>query len=122
MPLRVRSVRFRPVAVRSTVKVNGGKVVSYVDHCGSGPAVLLLHSYLMDADRVADDVTAASPAPGGDALTGAAVSEPSPLPPPTAFAGLGPSGRRLWSKPVSGYGPGRQPRECGGRQTEGDHS
>jgi pimeloyl-ACP methyl ester carboxylesterase len=58
MPLRMRSVRFRLAAVRSTVKVNGGQVVSYVDHGGSGPAVLLLHSYLMDADMFAPQVRA----------------------------------------------------------------
>jgi len=40
------------------VKVNKGQLVSYVDHGGDGPAVLLLHSYLMDADMFAPQVTA----------------------------------------------------------------
>jgi pimeloyl-ACP methyl ester carboxylesterase len=44
--------------MRSTAKVNGGQLVSYVDHGGSGPAVLLLHSYLMDADMFAPQVAA----------------------------------------------------------------
>lgn len=43
--------------MRSTVKVNG-QPVSYVDHGGSGPVVLLLHSYLMDADMFAPQVAA----------------------------------------------------------------
>lgn len=44
--------------MRSTAKVNGDQLVSYVDHGGSGPAVLLLHSYLMDADMFAPQVAA----------------------------------------------------------------
>jgi pimeloyl-ACP methyl ester carboxylesterase len=44
--------------MRSTVKVNDGQLVSYVDHGGSGPTVLLLHSYLMDADMFAPQVAA----------------------------------------------------------------
>lgn len=42
--------------MRSTAKVNDGQLVSYVDHGGAGPAVLLLHSYLMDADMFAPQV------------------------------------------------------------------
>ena len=42
--------------MRSTAKVNDSQLVSYVDHGGSGPAVLLLHSYLMDADMFAPQV------------------------------------------------------------------
>jgi pimeloyl-ACP methyl ester carboxylesterase len=42
--------------MRATAKVNNGQPVSYVDHGGSGPAVLLLHSYLMDADMFAPQV------------------------------------------------------------------
>jgi pimeloyl-ACP methyl ester carboxylesterase len=42
--------------MRSTAKVDDGQPVSYVDHGGSGPAVLLLHSYLMDADMFAPQV------------------------------------------------------------------
>jgi pimeloyl-ACP methyl ester carboxylesterase len=41
--------------MRSTAKVND-QLVSYVDHGGSGSAVLLLHSYLMDADMFAPQV------------------------------------------------------------------
>jgi pimeloyl-ACP methyl ester carboxylesterase len=48
----------RLAAMRSTVKVNNGQLVSYVDHGGTGPAVLLLHSYLMDADMFAPQVAA----------------------------------------------------------------
>jgi pimeloyl-ACP methyl ester carboxylesterase len=44
--------------VRSTAKVNDGQLVSYVDHGGDGPAVLLLHSYLMDADMFAPQLAA----------------------------------------------------------------
>jgi pimeloyl-ACP methyl ester carboxylesterase len=44
--------------MRSTVKVNGGQLVSYTDHGGTGPAVLLLHSYLMDQDMFAPQVEA----------------------------------------------------------------
>lgn len=44
--------------MRSTVKVNDGQLVSYVDHGGAGPAVLLLHSYLMDADMFGQQVAA----------------------------------------------------------------
>jgi pimeloyl-ACP methyl ester carboxylesterase len=44
--------------VRSTVKVNNGQLVSFVDHGGDGPAVLLLHSFLMDADMFAPQVAA----------------------------------------------------------------
>jgi pimeloyl-ACP methyl ester carboxylesterase len=44
--------------MRSTAKVDDGQLVSYVDHGGSGPAVLLLHSYLMDADMFAPQVAA----------------------------------------------------------------
>jgi pimeloyl-ACP methyl ester carboxylesterase len=44
--------------MRSTAKVNDGQPVSYVDHGGAGPAVLLLHSYLMDADMFAPQVAA----------------------------------------------------------------
>lgn len=42
--------------MRSTAKINDGQPVSYVDHGGAGPAVLLLHSYLMDADMFAPQV------------------------------------------------------------------
>lgn len=48
----------RLAAVRSTAKVNDGQLVSYIDHGGAGPAVLLLHSYLMDADMFAAQVAA----------------------------------------------------------------
>jgi pimeloyl-ACP methyl ester carboxylesterase len=41
--------------MRSTAKVND-QLVSYMDHGGSGPTVLLLHSYLMDADMFAPQV------------------------------------------------------------------
>lgn len=41
--------------MRATANVNG-QLVSYVDHGGAGPAVLLLHSYLMDADMFAPQV------------------------------------------------------------------
>ncbi|MEV4600015.1 alpha/beta hydrolase [Amycolatopsis sp. NPDC049253] len=34
----------------ATVTVNGGQQVHYVDHGGDGPAVVLLHSFLMDVD------------------------------------------------------------------------
>ncbi|MBF6176662.1 alpha/beta fold hydrolase [Nocardia blacklockiae] len=44
--------------MRETVKVGGGQAVSYIDHGGSGPAVLLLHSYLMDAEMFAPQVAA----------------------------------------------------------------
>jgi pimeloyl-ACP methyl ester carboxylesterase len=44
--------------MRSTATVNDGQLVTYVDHGGSGPAVLLLHSYLMDADMFAPQVAA----------------------------------------------------------------
>lgn len=44
--------------MRSTAKVNDGQLVTYVDHGGSGPTVLLLHSYLMDADMFAPQVAA----------------------------------------------------------------
>lgn len=40
------------------MKVNDGQLVSYVDHGGGGPAVLLLHSYLMDADMFAPQAAA----------------------------------------------------------------
>ncbi|MGO4617242.1 alpha/beta fold hydrolase [Nocardia sp. 2YAB30] len=42
--------------MRTTAKVNDGQLVSYIDHGGTGPAVLLLHSYLMDADMFAPQV------------------------------------------------------------------
>jgi pimeloyl-ACP methyl ester carboxylesterase len=44
--------------MRSTATVNDGQLVSFVDHGGTGPAVLLLHSYLMDADMFAAQVAA----------------------------------------------------------------
>lgn len=44
--------------MRSTATVNDGQLVTYVDHGGPGPAVLLLHSYLMDADMFAPQVAA----------------------------------------------------------------
>jgi pimeloyl-ACP methyl ester carboxylesterase len=44
--------------MRSTAKVNGGQLVTYEDHGGTGPAVLLLHSYLMDTDMFAPQVEA----------------------------------------------------------------
>lgn len=44
--------------MRTTVKVNSDQLVSYIDHGGTGPAVLLLHSYLMDADMFAPQVDA----------------------------------------------------------------
>lgn len=34
----------------ATVTVNGGQQVHFVDHGGDGPAVVLLHSFLMDID------------------------------------------------------------------------
>ena len=46
--------------MRSTAKVNGGQLVTLEDHGGTGPAVLLLHSYLMDADMFAPQVACAS--------------------------------------------------------------
>ncbi|WP_068029986.1 alpha/beta fold hydrolase [Nocardia mexicana] len=42
--------------MRKTAKVDGGQPVSYIDHGGDGPPVLLLHSYLMDADMFAPQV------------------------------------------------------------------
>ncbi|WP_327119883.1 alpha/beta hydrolase [Nocardia sp. NBC_01730] len=42
--------------MRKTLKVNDGQLVSYIDHGGTGPAVLLLHSYLMDAEMFAPQV------------------------------------------------------------------
>ncbi|WP_305780331.1 alpha/beta fold hydrolase [Nocardia nova] len=42
--------------MRTAMTLDSGQVVSYVDHGGSGPAVLLLHSYLMDADMFAPQV------------------------------------------------------------------
>lgn len=48
----------RLAAVRATVTVGSGQLVSYVDHGGDGPPVLLLHSYLMDADMFAPQVAA----------------------------------------------------------------
>lgn len=44
--------------MRKTAKVNDGQLVSFIDHGGTGPAVLLLHSYLMDADMFAPQVQA----------------------------------------------------------------
>jgi len=45
-------------AVRQTVTADDGQRVSYLDHGGSGPAVLLLHGHLMDADMFAPQVAA----------------------------------------------------------------
>src|SRR5690349_3805660 len=42
--------------MRTAMTLDSGQVVSYIDHGGSGPAVLLLHSYLMDADMFAPQV------------------------------------------------------------------
>ncbi|MFQ6395625.1 alpha/beta fold hydrolase [Nocardia sp. KC 131] len=42
--------------MRTTAKVNDGQPVSYVDYGGDGPPVLLLHSYLMDADMFVPQV------------------------------------------------------------------
>jgi pimeloyl-ACP methyl ester carboxylesterase len=42
----------------STEIVNGGQQVHYVDHGGSGPAVVLLHSFLMDESMFAPQVEA----------------------------------------------------------------
>lgn len=41
-----------------SVTLDGGQHVSYVDHGGAGPAVVLLHSYLMDLDMFAPQVEA----------------------------------------------------------------
>lgn len=42
----------------STVTVNGGQRLHYVDHGGTGPTVVLLHSFLMDGDMFAPQVAA----------------------------------------------------------------
>lgn len=42
----------------ATVTTGDGQLVSYVDHGGDGPAVVLLHSFLMDATMWAPQVTA----------------------------------------------------------------
>ncbi|MFI6102253.1 alpha/beta fold hydrolase [Lentzea sp. NPDC051213] len=53
-----------------TVTTDGGQPVSYVDHGGDGPAVVLLHSFLMDATMWAPQVEAF-----GDAFRLIAVDE-----------------------------------------------
>jgi len=40
----------------STVMVNGGQRLHYVDHGGDGPPVVLLHSFLMDGEMFAPQV------------------------------------------------------------------
>ncbi|NKY85090.1 alpha/beta fold hydrolase [Nocardia veterana] len=47
--------------MRTAVKLDSGQVVSYIDHGGSGPVVLLLHSYLMDADMFAPQLRSLGP-------------------------------------------------------------
>jgi len=42
----------------ATVTTGDGQLVSYVDHGGDGPAVVLLHSFLMDTTMWAPQVTA----------------------------------------------------------------
>lgn len=42
----------------ATVTTGDGQLVSYVDHGGDGPVVVLLHSFLMDATMWAPQVTA----------------------------------------------------------------
>lgn len=42
----------------ATMTAGGGQPVSYVDHGGDGPAVVLLHSYLMDVSMWAPQVAA----------------------------------------------------------------
>ena len=42
----------------ATVTTRGGQLVSYVDHGGDGPAVVLLHSFLMDVTMWAPQVEA----------------------------------------------------------------
>jgi pimeloyl-ACP methyl ester carboxylesterase len=42
----------------ATVTTGGGQLVSYVDHGGDGPAVVLLHSFLMDVSMWAPQVAA----------------------------------------------------------------
>jgi pimeloyl-ACP methyl ester carboxylesterase len=42
----------------ATVTTGDGQLVSYVDHGGDGPAVVLLHSFLMDASMWAPQVAA----------------------------------------------------------------
>ncbi|MBO0876995.1 MAG: alpha/beta hydrolase [Pseudonocardia sp.] len=41
----------------STVTVNGGQRLHFVDHGGQGPTVLLLHSFLMDGEMFAPQVS-----------------------------------------------------------------
>jgi pimeloyl-ACP methyl ester carboxylesterase len=45
-------------AVTTTATVNGGQRVAYVDHGGDGPAVVLLHSFLMHGGMFAPQVAA----------------------------------------------------------------